>query len=93
VRGTGPLRPIELTPPEPATGPVTGAVTGERDVYFGPTDGEQATALYDRNMLAPGHEFSGPAIVTEYDSTILVPPHSTALVDELGNLIITRSAN
>ncbi|MGZ0230262.1 MAG: hydantoinase/oxoprolinase family protein [Acidimicrobiales bacterium] len=93
VRGTGPLRPIELTRPEAATGAVTDAVTGERDVYFGPNDGEQATTLYDRDLLAPGHEFTGPAIVTEYDSTILVPPDSTALVDELGNLIITRSAH
>ena len=93
VRGTGPLRSIELTRPEPATGPVTDAVTGTRDVYFGPTDGDQATSLYDRALLAPGHEFAGPAIVTEYDSTILVPPHSTASVDELGNLIITRSTH
>lgn len=93
IRGTGPLRHIELTPREPATGPASDAITGEREVYFGPSDGHQNTSIYDRHQLGAGHEFSGPAIVTEYDSTILVPPGSTATVDELGNLIIDRSAH
>tara|TARA_B110000879_G_C10992099_1_gene439712 strand:- start:209 stop:598 length:390 start_codon:yes stop_codon:yes gene_type:complete len=32
----------------------------------------------------------GPAIIEEYDSTIVVPPGWTAKVDSLGNLLITR---
>ena len=56
--------------------------------YFGPNDGFQETKIYDRNSMGAGTEFDGPAIVTEYDSTILVPPSSKASVDEFGNLII-----
>ena len=66
------------------------AVTGERNVYFGPNDGTHVCRLYDRAQLLPGHAFHGPAIVEQYDSTIVVPPDSTARVDGYGNLIIVR---
>ena len=42
--------------------------------------------LFDRAVLDPGAVFAGPAIVTQSDCTILVPPGWQAHVDELGNI-------
>ena len=88
VRGIGPLRSVVLPKTKSEKQNADGAMTGSREVYFGPNDGFQDTKIYDRNAMSAGSEFDGPAIVTEYDSTILVPPSSKATVDEFGNLII-----
>jgi len=49
------------------------------------------TAIYDRERLAAGNRFPGPAIVSEYSATTLVPPGWRARVDAYGNLVLTRS--
>jgi N-methylhydantoinase A len=46
------------------------------------------TPLYDRALLLPGMEFSGPAVVSDSGSTTLVRPGMTARIDSYGNLII-----
>ena len=88
VRGIGPLRPIVLPVIESGSQSVEDAKTGSREVYFGPDDGVQDTNVYDRNILISGTAFEGPAIVTEYDSTVLIPPGAKAEVDQYGNLLI-----
>ncbi len=45
-------------------------------------------ALFDRDALDPGATFPGPAIVTQADCTILVPPGWAARVDGLHNLLL-----
>ncbi|XXJ18896.1 hydantoinase/oxoprolinase family protein [Desulfovibrio caledoniensis] len=47
-----------------------------------------AAAILDRAALAPGNRFTGPAIVTEYTSTIVVPPGAEVRVDPWSNLIM-----
>ena len=90
VSGTGPLSPIELTEEKLDGGDGSGAAIGERSVYFGPDEGSHTCALYDRGALAPGDRVRGPAIVEQYDSTIVVPPWADASVDQFRNLIIER---
>jgi N-methylhydantoinase A len=46
------------------------------------------TPLYDRALLVPGLEFSGPAVVSDSGSTTLIRPGMTARIDSYGNLII-----
>lgn len=46
------------------------------------------TLVYDRDRLQPGDKFAGPAIVTEYSATTVVPPGSTANVDTYHNIVI-----
>ncbi len=59
-----------------------------RLAYFGPKIGQvEVTVLTDRQDLA-GHTLVGPAILEEYDTTIVVPPGCRASLDELGNLLI-----
>ncbi|HLZ59032.1 MAG TPA: hydantoinase/oxoprolinase family protein, partial [Ktedonosporobacter sp.] len=50
----------------------------------------QNIPIYERATLRPGASFSGPAIVTQYDTTTLIPPEWYARVDGVGNLIIER---
>jgi N-methylhydantoinase A len=45
-------------------------------------------AVYDRASLRAGHVITGPAIVTEMDSTTLVLPGHTATVHPSGSLLI-----
>jgi N-methylhydantoinase A len=47
------------------------------------------TAFYKRGDLSANMKFRGPAIVTEYSATTLIPPSAVARVDSYGNLIIS----
>jgi len=49
-------------------------------------------AIYDRATLRAGHVISGPAIVTEMDSTTLVLPGHAATVHASGSLLIRPEA-
>jgi len=52
--------------------------------------GERAvkTQIIPRESMAPARRFSGPAIVTEYSATTVVPPGFKFHVDRAGNLIV-----
>jgi len=45
--------------------------------------------LYIRTELAPGHRFTGPAVVAQNDCTTCVPDGLDGRVDGFGNLILT----
>jgi N-methylhydantoinase A len=47
-----------------------------------------ATSIYSRDALKPGRTYSGPAIVTEYSATTVIPPNKRFHLDAVGNLII-----
>ncbi len=65
-----------------------GAVTGARaPVYFGGRASD--TRICDRAQLRPGRSYAGPAIVTEYSATTVVPPGMHFVVDKSRALIIT----
>ena len=74
----------------PTSGGLDEATLGEAPVYF-PGDGgltQQSTRLYDRAVLPAGTLVDGPAIVLELDSTVVVPPGSSAEVLESGDILI-----
>jgi len=53
-------------------------------------DGQKlATAIYSRDTLKPGKKYSGPAIITEYSATTVIPPGKRFHLDPAGNLIVT----
>ena len=68
-----------------------GAVAAERNqVVFG---GRQvATPIYDRGELRSGKKLIGPAIVTEYSATTVVPPGKRFWVDRAENVVIEIAA-
>jgi len=46
----------------------------------------QSTSIYDRDQLTPGKKYSGPAVITEYSATTIVPPKTRFFIDQAGNL-------
>ena len=60
--------------------------TGHRAVWF---NGKAIKSdVYDRALIKAGAEFTGPAIVKQVDSTVLIPPNATAAVDQYMNILI-----
>jgi N-methylhydantoinase A len=59
-------------------------------VYFGEKAVE--APVYARELLRAGDCFAGPAIITEYSATTVVPPGYSVAVDAYRNLIIEVSA-
>jgi len=52
-------------------------------------DGKKlATTIYSREVLQPGKKYIGPAIITEYSATTVIPPRRTFHIDVAGNLIV-----
>jgi N-methylhydantoinase A/oxoprolinase/acetone carboxylase beta subunit len=49
---------------------------------------EVPTRYYERAALKAGNRLVGPAIVTQYDSTTVIPPGLAAHVDRFGNIVI-----
>lgn len=58
-----------------------------RPVHFG--DKWYDTAIYDRLDLPIGSQISGPAILEQADTTVLIEPGLVGRVDRFGNTIIT----
>ena len=58
-----------------------------RSVYFGPKLGNRETEILTRSQLI-NKKHEGPAIIEEYDSTVVVPPGWTAHVDLRGNIFL-----
>ena len=78
-----PIQPLPLTDTDPSD-----AFTGQSPVIF---EGETLqTDFYRREVLRPGNRIAGPAIVTEFSATTVIPPNFSALVDAYQNLILTR---
>ena len=69
--------------------PVQVAKSDARSVWFGPEEGYRMTTVYRRESLAPGSAVSGPAIVEETESTLILPPMSHAKVDVASNIVVT----
>ena len=68
-----------------STGP---ALKGERLAFFPESGRHVPTPVYDRYSLRPGDTFTGPAIVEEKESTLVVGPRATLNVDDYGSLIV-----
>ena len=52
-------------------------------------DGENCpTEFYSRESLKPGNRVKGPAVITEFSATTIVPPNFVADVDAYGILIL-----
>ncbi|HYG45780.1 MAG TPA: hydantoinase/oxoprolinase family protein, partial [Bordetella sp.] len=61
-----------------------------RTVYFGSRHGSHTTQVLRRPDLTAEPQ-SGPMIVQEYDTSVVVPPHCSAILDAHGNIVIEVS--
>ena len=81
------LRERPRLPEEPFEGEDAGhACKGERSVYFSarPT----TVSVYDGPSLRPGNFLTGPAIIEQWGTTIVVYPGHEALIDAFRNCIV-----
>ncbi|MGW5432771.1 hydantoinase/oxoprolinase family protein [Streptomyces sp. NPDC004059] len=97
VQAIGLVPPVALPTVPAADGPVSAAVVGSRPAYFPGMDGGTGayteTPVYSRAKLGAGHRITGPAVIEQYDSTVVVFPEQQAEVDGYGNLMITRACS
>jgi N-methylhydantoinase A len=90
VRLTVDAEPCELPMQSVQAGDGSQALLKTTTAWFGTEPVK--TQVYARHLLQSGDRFTGPAIITEYSATTVVPPNDTVFVDRLGNLIIEVAA-
>lgn len=66
------------------------ALKEEREIYFGRTEGLKKTPVYSKNLLPPNIEITGPAIIEESTSTIIVPKDFKSKMDKFGNVLMVK---
>jgi N-methylhydantoinase A len=64
------------------------ALKGERPVYLGDSASFEQVAVYDADLLRPGNELSGPAVIEADDTTVLVHRGQRVWVDGILDLRI-----
>jgi N-methylhydantoinase A len=64
------------------------AVVGQKMVWF--EQKPQLTTLYDRAKLQYGQLFVGPAVVFQYDTTLVIPPGWQAEIDQFHNCLLSN---
>ena len=60
----------------------------ERQVYIGDQHGWVPIQVYARAKLSVGETIPGPAIIEEMSATTVMLPGQSAVVDEIGNIVI-----
>ena len=88
VRAGLPVRLLELPRLPNKGGRIHDAIRGERKAFSGIACDFIPFTVYDRYKLFPGATFTGPAIVEERESTVIVGEDATVKVDEFGFLWI-----
>ena len=86
VTATGATTPVDETPPETLHGTIEDALIERRRCYFGGRWID--TPNYERSKIPLGSRFEGPAIIRQYDTTIVLLPGHYAEADKHGNLLI-----
>ncbi len=86
-RANGKVRQVRLSAERAPTG-APGVPVEHRRVCFKAQDGFVLTPVYERHELPVGSEIDGPAVIEEWNTTILVPPGWRAANDATGNLTL-----
>jgi N-methylhydantoinase A len=63
---------------------------GEREVSLWAAVGK--AKLYDRKALAAGQAIQGPALIEERETTVVLPPGWTGVMDSMGCITATRNS-
>ena len=88
LTASGPRPDVTLQGTAQKTGTLEDALKGYRQAYFPEVNDFVNTPRYDRTKFFAGLSFKGPAIVEEIDSTAVIGPGTSVIVDEFVNLIV-----
>jgi 5-oxoprolinase (ATP-hydrolysing) len=86
VEVSGSRTKIEEQKPNPNLS--TPATIGQSEVYF--NNQSASTPIYSRDSLPEGFELTGPAMITDLNSTIVIEPGFTAGINGVGHIIINQ---
>ncbi|HTS10809.1 MAG TPA: hydantoinase/oxoprolinase family protein [Candidatus Limnocylindrales bacterium] len=89
IRFTGRMPAIRGTRQRLGSADARAAIATRRAVYF--AGKRHATAIYSREKLRPGNRLRGPAVISEYSGTTVVPPGWSVQVDAFENLVLSPS--
>lgn len=87
VRAIGDVSPPRMEAQDPGPADSSGAVCHERRLVF--ASGPRSVPFYDRRLLRSGHHVSGPAVIFQDDTTILLSETDHAQVDAWQNVLVT----
>lgn len=86
---------VLIANPETSTGETSGSETAKpshtRPCYFG-GGATSDTPIYRASDLSPGHRISGPAIIEEPTTTLVVGPGDTVIVSAAGSYLLADAA-
>ncbi len=85
VVARGPEPPISIAPASPMDGVVR---KGVRTAWMPDSGGFREVPVYDRYLLASGTKLTGPAIIEERESTVIVNGEANILVAPDGSLVV-----
>jgi N-methylhydantoinase A len=88
LKVTAAPRPMEISVPARAAGGVEAARRGSRLCLFDGNAKRVETAAYDWDRMKPGHKITGPALVDDKTTSVLVPPGFSCEVDAYRNLVL-----
>jgi N-methylhydantoinase A len=88
LRATGATQKAELARHEIGEAPLPAPIA-TRAIRFAGEPEALDSPVYRRSELPAGAELTGPAVIEQLDSTVLVPPDVTARVDEWLNIRMT----
>jgi N-methylhydantoinase A len=88
LKVTAPRRAMKMATTARATGGVETARRGSRSCLFDGSAARVETPAYDWDRLEPGHSVTGPALIDDRTTTVLVLPEFTCEVDAYRNLVL-----
>lgn len=90
LQAIGMRPPVEMETQPASLKDASAALKRKRQVYFKEMGGFIQTPCYDANRLKHGNMITGPAIVEETKTTVVVPKGAELTVDAYGNYIVRR---
>ncbi len=92
VRASLPERPFRIPALQTTTTSIEDCIKGQRQAFSLTQKEYIPFTVFDRFKLFPGASLSGPAIIEEKESTIIVGEDASASVDEHGFVWIDLNA-
>ena len=88
LKAVGKSQKIKINKYPSATKNPEKAFLKKQAIYY--TGKKRSASVYERSLLQPGNEISGPALLLAYESTTFIPPFFKVSVDGFLNLIIQK---
>ena len=90
LHAVGKRGPFEMPSQPLGTEDPVHALKRKRSVYFKALEGFVETPCYDGEHLVHGNRITGPSIIEETKTTVVIPPDCRVELDRYGNFLMRR---